>query len=53
MIKIILLSFILTITACSSYKAKVGKRCIDSEQDGQSWSYLWFVEKGVKFNECE
>ena len=52
MIKIVLLSFVLTITACSSYKAKVGKRCVDSEQGGQSWSYLWFVEKGVEFNEC-
>jgi len=43
----------LSLTACGSYKVKLGKRCIDNLQGGQDWSLVWFYQKGVKFNNCE
>jgi hypothetical protein len=52
--KIILsLLFVFVLSSCSSYKMKVGKRCIDNEQGGQSWSRIWFVQKDVEFTQCE
>ena len=47
--------FILTLflMSCSSYKIKLGKNCIDNLQGGQDWSFVWFYQKGVKFNICE
>ena len=51
--KIILsLLFVFVLSSCS-YKIKVGKRCIDNEQGGQSWSRIWFVQKDVEFTKCE
>ena len=47
------LLFVFVLSSCSSYKMKVGKRCIDNEQGGQSWSRIWFVQKDVEFTECE
>ena len=52
--KIILsLLFVFVLSSCSSYKMKIGKRCIDNEQGGQSWSRIWFVQKDVEFTQCE
>ena len=48
---IIVLS-VLFLTSCGSYNVKLGKNCIDNNQGGQDWSYFWFYQKGVKFNEC-
>ena len=48
---ILLLLFILVLSSCSSYKMKVGKKCMDNGQGGQTWSRVWFVQKGVKFDE--
>ena len=51
--KIILsLLFILVLSSCS-YKMKLGKKCIDTEQGGQSWSRVWFVQKDVEFTQCK
>ena len=51
--KIILsLLFVFVLSSCS-YKMKVGKRCVDNEQGGQSWSRIWFVQKDVEFTKCE
>ena len=52
--KIILsLLFVFILSSCSSYKMKVGKRCVDNEQVGQSWSKICFVQKDVEFTKCE
>ena len=54
MMKIIVsLFFVLMLSSCSSYKVKVGKKCIDNENGGQSWSRIWFVQKDVEFTQCE
>ena len=47
--------FILTLVliSCGSYQVKLGKRCIDTIQGGQDWSYIWLHQKGVKFNDGE
>ena len=51
--KIILsLLFVFVLSSCS-YKMKFGKKCIDNEQGGQSWSRVWFVQKDVEFTQCE
>jgi len=52
--KIILsLLFVFVLSSCSSYEVRLGKKCIDNEQGGQSWSRIWFVQKDVEFTECE
>ena len=43
----------LVLSSCSSYEVRLGKKCIDNEQGGQSWSRIWFVQKDVEFTECE
>ena len=49
----ILFIFIVAISGCSSYKIKLGKKCIDNEKGGQSWSRIWFVQKNTVFNKCD
>ena len=52
--KIILsLLFVFVLSSCSSYEVRLGKKCIDNENGGQSWSRIWFVQKDVKFTKCE
>ena len=43
----------LVLSSCSSYEVRLGKKCIDNKQGGQSWSRIWFVQKDVEFTECE
>ena len=43
----------LVLSSCSSYEVRLGKKCIDNEQGGQSWSRIWFVQKDVEFTKCE
>ena len=43
----------LVLSSCSSYEVRLGKKCIDNEQGGQSWSRIWFVQKDVEFTECD
>ena len=43
----------LVLPSCSSYEVRLGKKCIDNEHGGQSWSRIWFVQKDVEFTECE
>ena len=50
---IVSLFFVLMLSSCSSYKVKVGKKCIDNENGGQSWSRIWIVQKDVEFTKCE
>jgi len=48
----ILAVLLVAVSGCSSYKMKIGKRCLDTEQGGQTWSRVWFVQEGVDFDEC-
>jgi len=48
----ILAVLLVVVSGCSSYKMKIGKRCLDTEQGGQTWSRVWFVQEGVDFDEC-
>ena len=49
---ILILLIIFVVSSCS-YKTKIGKKCMDNELGGQTWSRVWFVQKGVEFDSCE
>tara|TARA_R100001594_G_C3961962_1_gene245639 strand:- start:12 stop:197 length:186 start_codon:yes stop_codon:yes gene_type:complete len=58
MLKNIMIKFVICLTViaflsgCSSYKMKLGKKCVDSEDGGQTWSYVWFVKNKLQFGTC-
>jgi len=49
---VICLTVIAFLSGCSSYKMKLGKKCVDSEDGGQTWSYVWFVKNKLQFGTC-